>query len=359
MGQAPHAPAAPGAPGVDSRGAAFPGVNLYVELGRGRDYAWSATSAGQDITDTFAVDLCDPGGGRPTLDSDHYVFRGQCLPMESIERDNTWAPNAADHTPPGTEKLVTQRTRLGLVIARATIGGRPVAYTSLRTTYMHEVDSALGFVGFNDPAQMTNPHDFQVAASKIGYTFNWLYADDKHDAYFNSGWNPVKANGTYPDLPIMGEPRYEWKSYEPGGLTERLYPPGAHAQAVDQDWMTSWNNKEARGTRASDSNWGYGPVYRSQPLSDRIRRGIAGGRKMTLTELVNAMEDAGTVDLRCAYVLPWGLRALGPQSDPGLAAAVAKLRAWIAAGCHRIDRNHDGVYEDSDAIRSLDAWWPL
>ncbi|MGZ4271632.1 MAG: penicillin acylase family protein, partial [Solirubrobacteraceae bacterium] len=27
-------------PGVDARGASFPGVNLYVELGHGRDYAW-------------------------------------------------------------------------------------------------------------------------------------------------------------------------------------------------------------------------------------------------------------------------------------------------------------------------------
>jgi acyl-homoserine lactone acylase PvdQ len=32
-------------PGIDARGAAFPGVNLYVQLGHGRDYAWSATTA--------------------------------------------------------------------------------------------------------------------------------------------------------------------------------------------------------------------------------------------------------------------------------------------------------------------------
>ena len=36
-------------PGIDARGAAFAGTNLYVQLGRGVDYAWSATSAGQDI----------------------------------------------------------------------------------------------------------------------------------------------------------------------------------------------------------------------------------------------------------------------------------------------------------------------
>ena len=49
-------------PGIDARGAAFNGVNLYVTLGRGRDYAWSATSSSQDIIDTFAVDLCEPSG---------------------------------------------------------------------------------------------------------------------------------------------------------------------------------------------------------------------------------------------------------------------------------------------------------
>ena len=50
-------------PGIDADGAAFPGVNLYVELGHGQDYAWSATSAGQNIVDTFAVPLCNPAGG--------------------------------------------------------------------------------------------------------------------------------------------------------------------------------------------------------------------------------------------------------------------------------------------------------
>src|SRR5213076_167423 len=62
-------------PGIDARGAAFPGVNLYVELGHGDDYAWSATSAGQDIADTWALPLCDPNGGKPTTTSDYYVYK--------------------------------------------------------------------------------------------------------------------------------------------------------------------------------------------------------------------------------------------------------------------------------------------
>jgi acyl-homoserine lactone acylase PvdQ len=342
-------------PGLDAKGVAFPGTNVYVQLGHGQDYAWSATTAAQDITDTFAVPLCGPAA----IDSDHYMFHGQCLQMETLTRTNSWQPNAGDPTPAGTETYTTQRTKLGLVYGRGTVGGKPVAYTRLRSTYLHETDSGLGFSYFNDPSKIHGPADFQHAASLIGYAFNWFYVDSRHSGYFNSGANPVRADGTWPDLPIMGEQRYEWKKYDPDSATEELYPFGAHAQAVDQDWMTSWNNKEAPGTRASDSNWGYGPTYRSKLLDDRISAGIANGRKMTLAELVNAMEDAGTVDLRCDSVLPWALRLLGTQQDPAIADALAKLRAWQQAGCHRVDRNHDGTYEDSGAIRILDAWWPL
>lgn len=66
-----HAPGGPAGPPIDARGATFAGVSFYVQLGRGRDFAWSATSAGQDIIDTFAVELCEPGGSRSTLDSMH------------------------------------------------------------------------------------------------------------------------------------------------------------------------------------------------------------------------------------------------------------------------------------------------
>ena len=122
--------------------------------------------------------------------------------------------------------------------------------------------------------------------------------------------------------------------------------------------MTSWNNKQARGTRAADGNWGYGSVYRSQPLDEGIRRARRGGRKLTLPGLVDAMERAATVDLRGSRVLPWALRVLGRRRDPELRRALALLRAWVRSGSHRIDRNRDGKYEQSEAVRIMDAWWP-
>ena len=357
-----HAPATSQGEPIDARGAAFPGTNLYVQLGRGRDYAWSATSAGQDIIDTYAVKLCEPGGGPATIDSDHYLFRGDCLPFDVLTRTNTWSPNAADQTecpvpPPGPcQTLTTLRSELGVVIARAMIGGQPYAYTKLRITYFHEVDpSALGFADFNNPEKMRTPQDFMRAANNIAYTFNWFYADNKHIAYFNSGANPVRPSYVDPNLPTFGRDPFLWQHFNPTNDTADIQPASAHPHVIDQDYLTSWNNRQA-----PNYNTGYSSLYRSQPLDERITRDIAGTKKMTLERLISDMEDAGTVDLRGARVLPWILRVINTRrvTDPTRKEALQKLTAWAAAGAHRIDRNKDGVYEHTGAIRIMDAWWP-
>jgi acyl-homoserine lactone acylase PvdQ len=352
-----HAPATNQGPPIDARGAAFPGTNLYVQLGRGRDYSWSATSAGQDIIDTYAVKLCDPNGGTPTIDSDHYLFKGQCLPFDVLTRTNSWVPTPADQTPAGSETLTTERTKLGIVIARTMIDGQPYAYTKLRVTYFHEVDpSALGFADFNNPNRMRTPQDFMQAANHISLTFNWFYADDQHIAYFNSGANPVRPSNVDPNLPTFGREPFLWQNYKPPPIaTEDLQPLAAHPHVTDQTYLTSWNNRQA-----PDYNTGYSSLYRSQPLDARIKRDIAGTGKVSLHQLISDMEDAGTVDLRGDRVLPWILKVINtqPVTNPARKAAVQKLTAWGAAGAHRIDRNKDGAYEHTQAIRIIDAWWP-
>jgi acyl-homoserine lactone acylase PvdQ len=351
------------APTIDARGAAFPGVNLFVQLGRGRDYAWSATSAGQDLIDTFAVPLCDPSGGQPSINSSGYLFRGQCLPFEVLTRTNSWTPNLGDQTPPGSETLTALRSKLGIVVARARLKGKPVAYTKLRATYYHETDSALGFSMFNNPDAINGPRDFQRAANFINYTFNWFYADDRNIAYFNSGWNPVRAKRTNPNFPVTSN--LLWRGFQTDSLAGNtpyplaVKPFRSHPQVINQNFLSSWNNKQARGYRAADENWSYGPVYRSITLDERIRKLIKGRGKASLPELIEAMKEASTVDLRGHTVLPYALKIIRsrPIDDPAVQDAVAKLSAWARSGAHRVDRDHNGSYDDSDAIRIMDAWW--
>ncbi|WP_240510407.1 penicillin acylase family protein, partial [Streptomyces albus] len=101
-------------PGLSARGAAFAGLNLYVQLGRGKDYAWSATSANQNMTDTYAVELCNTDGSPATKDSTAYLFHGTCTPMEKLVRENAWRPTIADGTKAGSYKLVAHRTKYGV-----------------------------------------------------------------------------------------------------------------------------------------------------------------------------------------------------------------------------------------------------
>ena len=344
-------------PGIDARGAAFNGVSLYVTLGRGRDYAWSATSASQDIIDTFAVPLCEANGSEPTKRSMSYVYKGRCTPMEVLTRTNSFTPNPGDSTPAGTETLRTERTKLGLVEGRATIKGRPVAYARLRSTYMHEADSAIGISRFNDPGIIRNVKDFQRAAFNLGYTFHWFYIDAKDIGFINTGNNPVRAKNVDPNLPTAG--KFEWRGFNPTLNIARYTPFDTRPQVINQKYLVNWNNKGAKGFRGADSNWEYSSIYRSKMLEDRVKRDTKGARKMTLPQLVNDMEVAGYTDLRGASVLPYALRVLGRPKDPRLRDAIGRLRVWLNAGSPRRDRNHDNVYEYPSAIKIMDAWWPL
>ena len=324
----------------------------------------SATSAGQDIVDTYAVKLCVPGGGKPTTATNDYLYKGQCIPFDVLTRNISWTPNPGDMTPAGSETLVTYRSKLGIVIARAKIHGKPYAYTRLRDTYFHEVDpSALGFADFNEAKKMSTPKKFMRSASNISLTFNWLYINRKHIAYFNSGQNPIRPKSVDANLPTMGKQKFLWKGFNPDqpqfslhDLRRQLYPN--HPNVTDQRWITSWNNKQAPGFSAADGQYAYRPLFRNQALDDGIKKLIRGKKKANLAGLISAMEGAGTVDDRGPYDLPYIFKVIGNAGTPAEKAALAKLKAWVKSGSHRIDRNKDGHYDSSAAIRIIDAWWP-
>jgi acyl-homoserine lactone acylase PvdQ len=337
-------------PGIDARGVAFPGVNLYVELGHGRDYAWSATTAGSDNIDTFAEKLCQ--------DDFHYMWRGKCVAMEKLERTNSWIPNAQDQTPPGSETLTVYRTVHGIVTARGKVHGKPVAYASARSTYFHEADSALGFSELNDPSFVRGAKSFQRAASDINFAFNWLYADAKDIAYYQSGWYPKRAPGTSPDFPVLGTGAYDWRAMNTDIHTSALLPYARHPNAINQRFIVSWNNKQAPRWSAADDNYHWGAAFRAQLLMDPIAADLRRKRKVSVQRLVQVMDEAATQDLRGVKLLPVLLRAVGKPKDRNLAAALRTLGLWHRHGSHRRDLNQDGHYDDDAAVTLMDAWWP-
>jgi acyl-homoserine lactone acylase PvdQ len=338
-------------PGISARGASFAGLSMYVELGRGQDYSWSATTSGQDIIDTYAVELCQ--------DDYHYLYHGTCTAMEKVERTNSWKPTTADGTAAGSYRMQVYRTKYGPVEYRATVGGKKVAYTTLRTSFLHEADSIIGFQMLNDPDFVKSPATFQSAAQNINYTFNWFYADSAHTAYYNSGDNPVRASGVDAEFPVWAQSAYEWQNWDPATNTASYTPASAHPNSVDQDYYISWNNKQAKDY--TTASWGDGSVHRGDLLEDRVSKLVAAGG-VTRSALVKAMADAALADLRAEDVLPDLLKVVNssPVTDSTAAAAVSKLSAWVTAGAKRKETSAGShTYADADAIRILDAWWPL
>ncbi|MFE1287922.1 penicillin acylase family protein [Streptomyces sp. NPDC058751] len=338
-------------PGLSARGASFAGLSMYVELGRGQDYSWSATTSGQDIIDTYAVELCQ--------DDYHYLYRGTCTAMDKVERTNSWKPTTADGTAAGSYRMQVYRTKYGPVEYRATVGGKKVAYTTLRSSFMHEADSIIGFQMLNDPDFVKSPATFQSAVQNINYTFNWFYADSAHTAYYNSGDNPVRANGVDAEFPVWAQSAYEWRNWDAGTNTASYTPASAHPNSVDQDYYISWNNKQAKDY--TTASWGNGSVHRGDLLEDRVSKLVAAGG-VTRSALVKAMADAALADLRAEDVLPDLLKVVNssPVTDSTAAAAVSKLSAWVAAGARRTETSAGShAYANADAIRILDAWWPL
>jgi acyl-homoserine lactone acylase PvdQ len=337
-------------PGIDARGAAFPGVNLYVELGHGRDYAWSATTATSDNVDTFAEVLCK--------DKFHYLYKGKCLAMEKLSKTESWTPNTIDPTKAGSQTLTAYRTVHGIVFARGKADGKKVAFVHARSTYFHEADSVIGFGQLNEPGVVTGVKGFKKAVSNINFLFNWSYVDSNHIAYALSGAMPQRARGTSPDFPILGTGQYDWQGYDPKTHDAEWLPFDKHPQAVDPDFLVSWNNKQAPEWAAADDKYDYGSIFRSQMIEDHIKNDIKGHKKMTIAQLVQAMEEPASEDLRADKVLPLLVKAIGTPKSGKLKQALATLKTWRSHGSHRRDLDRNGEDEETPAIELMDAWWP-
>ena len=335
-------------PGIKARGVAFAGTNLFVQLGRGVDYAWSATSASNDLVDTVVERLCNTDGSAPTVSSVGYRVGSRCRPMERFEPTYLAVPSLAAQTAPKRYTYQVLRTRHGIVQLRTTVQGRPVAIVTQRSTYGHEVDSAIGFARFNDPGYVRDAASFQKAAGAIDYTFNWFYADDRDISYFSSGLLPVRSKQVDFDLPRWGDTAYDWKGW---------LPASDHVAQTNpkRGYFVSWNNKTAPGFAAADDVWGYGSVYRSLALENRLKVAVAGGKKLGIADVTAIMSGAATQDSRARYTLPWLLKVIG--KDPRTTEARRVLRAWQAAGAPRVDRDRDGHYGHEQAIAIFDEWW--
>jgi hypothetical protein len=107
-------------------------------------------------------------------------------------------------------------------------------------------------------------------------------------------------------------------------------------------------------------------VYRVQSLSDRLKA-ILKTRLATPADVVNAMEDGGSVDLDGSQLVgPIAAVLKGASLTPveqqvlGILVSWSKDRFWGSGvpGAHRRDRGGSGSYEQGNAVAIMDKLYP-
>jgi acyl-homoserine lactone acylase PvdQ len=302
--------------GVDAQGVIAP-IGPYVFIGRGRDFAWSLTSAGSENTQQFLEKLCNPDGSPPTRSSNHYIHNGECIAMTHFDAGKL----AATKTEPARE-LEFEETVHGPVSGTVTVGGAPYAVARERSTRGREPAGELSFSDL-DSNRVHNPSEFFEAANELETTFNMPYVDSSHIAYFSTGRLPVLAPGTDPSLPTFGTGEFDWRGF----LSQEQHP---HEVGPASDTFLNWNNKPAPEFGAASDNYDYGPVHRVQMYT-----GFKSG--MTEADDVSIMNRAATQDLRAVQDWPLIKQVLAGEPAPSKKAEEAAnlVSTWAEHGASR------------------------
>ncbi|HEY2260609.1 MAG TPA: penicillin acylase family protein [Solirubrobacteraceae bacterium] len=323
--------------GVDARGIIAP-ISPYVFIGRGRDFAWSLTSADSENEQQFLEKLCNPNRSAPTRASTHYIYKGRCRAMQRVDAGKLGAGGGQP-----AHELTFYETVHGPVGGTVTVHGRPYAVSLDRSTRGDEPTGELALSSL-DSNRVHSPQQFFRAVNHFGTTFNWPYVDSRHIAYFSSGRLPIMAPGTDASLPALGTGKYDWRGWLPLNRHPHLVGPRS-------DILTNWNNKPAPGWGAASDNYAYGSVHRVQ-----LYRGFRRG--MHENDDVSIMNRAATEDLRAIKVWPIIRRVLDGRRPPSrlAAQATALIDRWRARGASRLDLNLDGSIDAPGAAVMDSAW---
>jgi acyl-homoserine lactone acylase PvdQ len=320
-------------PTIRARGATsapFPG---YMLIGRGERSAWTLTSAGADIVDTYAETLCRGSRTR-------YRYRGRCRRMERVD--------AGTITKDGDEVRVRfNRTVHGPVIGYARVAGtrRTVALSQRRSSAGRETTDQILFQKLTY-GQVGGARDFIRAAAATPQTFNSFYADEQDIAFITTGRLPLRPKGVNGDLPTDGRGRFEWRGYLPNSRHPQVVSPPS-------GMIVNWNNKPARDFPAGDDRWDEGGTQRD----DWLLKELARTDKHTPATVLGAANAAATADPRA---LMWpsvtAILARGSAPSPLAQAVVDQITSWSAGDASWVDANGDGTI-DAPGVAAIKAVW--
>ena len=292
----------------------------------------------------------------------HYRFRGQCLAdRDARAHQLAGRRTSADQTPPGTQTLhaAAHQARPRRRPRHRTRASRCCSPCCARPTSTRSTPPR-GFSDFNDPDKIHDASDFQRAA--VEDRLHVQLALRRRQAHrllqlrqqpgARDGHHRPAADGRRPRSGRAATPTLNTADYTP--------PRPAPAGRQPADCITSWNNKQARGLRGRRLE----PVQLGVPLADARPADRARHRGRQEDDAARAhRRDGGGGHDRPA-------RPGGPAAGAAASSASRRTRscrprsrrckAWAAVGrAPASTSDSDGTYDDADAIRIMDAWWPL
>jgi acyl-homoserine lactone acylase PvdQ len=282
------------------------------------------------VRDVYAEQLCEPDNSPPTRDSDHYIYKGACIAMETFNAGNL-----------GMTPLIYHVTVHGPVFATATIGGQPYALSRRRSTFGRD---GLNLAALKDMTEgkATSASRFYRTANQFGFTFNWAYVSRKRTAFFSSGYLPKRPKGLDRRLPTIGNGDYEWKGFL--GTKQHPYDRGG-----PDALLLNWNNRSAPGFMHGDDE-PYGSVQRVEMFNQ-------WPAAPQLTDVVGIMNRAATQDTRSPNwaVIRRVLQA-GTAQNARDQQVVDIIDDWVGRDAPRLDANLDTFYDEPGPV-IMDALW--
>lgn len=301
-------------------GMAFAGVPTVL-IGHNDTMAWTTTSGGGNVSDTY-IEKLHPD------DQYRYLFNGEWLDMQ--KRTEIIKVRQSD----GSLKEVkydVYRTVHGPVIGWD-LDNR-LAFTVKHPwwrDYSYNIGKA--FLEFN---RARSVKDFEYGCSLIQSTHNFFYADQKGDiAYYWVGKYPIRAPGLDERLPSLGTGENEWRGF---------VPFKDHPQSVNpaQGYFGNWNNKPA-------DDWPglYGKIF----WGHRILERLAQDDSITLQEMESIAKGTGTDDFIADYLKPYLKIAVQHQSvkdNPLLQKTLTEAMKYIQNYNHILGEGNpaETIYE--------------
>jgi penicillin amidase len=349
---------------INAVGMGFPGVPLVVQ-GHTPRIAWGSTVNPLDVTDAYSEQVVPDATSTSGFSSMYKGVREPLTPIPQVFQFNNvgnGTPNdltvASGPTIPAATLIVGRRNAPIVSLNFAT--GAAVSVQWIGHGPTREIET---FLLWNEARNLdefrTGLQFFDVGSQ------NWIYTDvDGNIAYFTSGEMPLREDlqaGTVAGVPpflirngAAGGNDWLRVTTRPGGQASpyQILPASEMPQIVNPPggWIVNANNDPAGTTLDNNPlnqlrpgggiyylNAGYSG-FRAGRITQLIREKLARKEKFTVADMQRIQADVVLPDAQ--FFVPYITRALdnggasnipalaGLAANPGVAAAVNRLRSW-------------------------------